>query len=322
LAPVISYGFLAVPLFFIISGFVITASAAEKTAPQFAWGRFVRLFPTFWICLTLTWLVVNRFGPDAYHTSLLAFVTNFTMVADLFKQPLVDGPYWTLGAELRFYVLIYFLILCQMRQHLLKLATVWLLLSCIDFWVKIPLLRDQMILAYAPFFVAGMVYQEMFQRGVKRYHWGLLAISCLLGAARTCKEIDHENVHTGWHPSHLVICCLIGVIYLVFLGVATRVISIKKSHRWITALGGITYPLYLLHNNLGLTICHQLGERMDRWIQLGLLSVCFILVAYIMWRFVETPIIAKLNAKYRKTVDFRPEKLSENMEFTKNEISY
>ncbi len=41
------YGFLGVPIFFIISGFVIAYSAEGRTAAGFAIARFSRIYPTF-----------------------------------------------------------------------------------------------------------------------------------------------------------------------------------------------------------------------------------------------------------------------------------
>src|SRR5436190_10531242 len=52
------YGYLGVQVFFILSGFVILLTAYEKNAMGFAMARFVRLFPAYWICVTLTTAVV------------------------------------------------------------------------------------------------------------------------------------------------------------------------------------------------------------------------------------------------------------------------
>jgi peptidoglycan/LPS O-acetylase OafA/YrhL len=53
LAPWARYGFLGVPIFFIISGYVI-AYSAERTAAAFAIARVSRIYPTFLFCMTLT----------------------------------------------------------------------------------------------------------------------------------------------------------------------------------------------------------------------------------------------------------------------------
>jgi peptidoglycan/LPS O-acetylase OafA/YrhL len=64
------YGFLGVPVFFIISGFVIAFSAEGRTPREFAIARFTRIYPTFLLCMTLTFLALLAFGAPAFETSL------------------------------------------------------------------------------------------------------------------------------------------------------------------------------------------------------------------------------------------------------------
>src|SRR3954447_6724627 len=58
-AAVARYGFMGVPAFFVISGFVIAYSAAGRTGTGFAIARFARIYPTFLFCMTLTFLAVQ-----------------------------------------------------------------------------------------------------------------------------------------------------------------------------------------------------------------------------------------------------------------------
>ena len=51
------YGHMGVDAFFIISGFVIMMSAGNTTVSSFARSRFIRLWPTFALCMTITAIV-------------------------------------------------------------------------------------------------------------------------------------------------------------------------------------------------------------------------------------------------------------------------
>ena len=44
-------GALAVFGFFVLSGFLISASGLKFSLSRFAWHRFLRIFPSFWVCL-------------------------------------------------------------------------------------------------------------------------------------------------------------------------------------------------------------------------------------------------------------------------------
>lgn len=47
----LSFGLLAVALFFVLSGFLITRSALRTPTGRFLWHRFLRIFPGYWVCL-------------------------------------------------------------------------------------------------------------------------------------------------------------------------------------------------------------------------------------------------------------------------------
>jgi peptidoglycan/LPS O-acetylase OafA/YrhL len=49
-----SLGGLAVAGFFVVSGFLVTASALKASPTRYAWRRFIRIFPGFWVCLLVT----------------------------------------------------------------------------------------------------------------------------------------------------------------------------------------------------------------------------------------------------------------------------
>jgi hypothetical protein len=60
--PYAQYGFLGVPIFFTISGFVIAYSAEGRTPAGFAIARFSRIYPTFLFCRTLTFATIHLLG--------------------------------------------------------------------------------------------------------------------------------------------------------------------------------------------------------------------------------------------------------------------
>src|SRR5688572_19413128 len=56
-------GAAGVDLFFIISGFVISNSInAVSTGSQFVVNRVSRLYPTYWVCVTITFLTAATYA--------------------------------------------------------------------------------------------------------------------------------------------------------------------------------------------------------------------------------------------------------------------
>src|SRR5665213_1555968 len=67
-------GRVAVEAFFCISGFLISMVATGRYADRpiaFAANRFLRIYPTYWLCLAVAFLIVTRFpASTAIHPSL------------------------------------------------------------------------------------------------------------------------------------------------------------------------------------------------------------------------------------------------------------
>ena len=103
LAPVAQYGFLGVPIYFAISGFVIAYSAEGRTAVGFAIARFSRIYPTFVLCMTLTFAATALLGAGHFEVTPAQWFGNLFIAAPLVGQPYVDTSYWSLAIEVIFY---------------------------------------------------------------------------------------------------------------------------------------------------------------------------------------------------------------------------
>jgi peptidoglycan/LPS O-acetylase OafA/YrhL len=96
LVPFAKYGFLGVQLFFVISGFVIAYSTEHRTAVEFCIARIARIYPGFIVCMTLTFLMTLAAGAPHFEAGVRQWLANILIVAPAFKQPFMDGAYWSL----------------------------------------------------------------------------------------------------------------------------------------------------------------------------------------------------------------------------------
>jgi peptidoglycan/LPS O-acetylase OafA/YrhL len=63
---------------------------------------------------------------------------------------------------------------------------------------------------------------------------------------------------------------------------------------WLVTAGALTYPLYLIHQSLGVTVIHQLHRVVPAWVLLAALVVALLGLAWLVHRFVERPLAARL----------------------------
>lgn len=121
----ISLGHLAVDVFFIASGFLISGSLFRRSSiREFLWARALRVFPGLWVMLLLTVLVFGPLVsalPGRYYFSewgtwkyliknaILIFNASYSLPGVFENIPYsfaVNGSLWSLPIEIRMYLLL------------------------------------------------------------------------------------------------------------------------------------------------------------------------------------------------------------------------
>lgn len=250
------YGFLGVDLFFVISGFVIALSSSHGSTRRFVFDRLVRLYPAFFAAVVLTMLVREYLGPADDTVSIRDFALNLTLFAGIFEQSLdielVDGVYWSLMVELQFYFLFMLIMLTKLHKHLDSVLTGWLALTLASDYLAFPDWLDTLlILEWSPYFIAGAMFQQIYRHGPSAWRISVIAITLYLA-------IDYgiwrsETFYNGFYDYNFdnkTTGLLIGGIYLLFVLLVSNSLQ-KLRHPVLFWLGAMTYPVYLLHQNIG-----------------------------------------------------------------------
>jgi peptidoglycan/LPS O-acetylase OafA/YrhL len=109
-----SLGECGVPVFFVISGFVVPLSLLDrqytlKSFPRFVLRRIVRLDPPYFASLILALVVVGASHllhgtPFPYDASDVLFHVGY--LSGLVERPWILSTFWTLGIEFQYYILI------------------------------------------------------------------------------------------------------------------------------------------------------------------------------------------------------------------------
>lgn len=269
----LSLGAYGVHLFFVVSGLVITMTVLRSdSAVHFGARRLARLYPAFVVAALLTF-VAMQWGPEPFRRSWIDLLASLSMDAMLFGRDYIDGAYWSLAVEAKFYVIV---------------ALAWAVLRE-RFWVGVlaisalaslpvgPLWSSLLIAEWWPYLLAGMAgwYGIFERRSVP---------AALLGAMSIALYAIHRPL--GW----IVDVGLVG-------GVATFLLLLWKAPGWQPAVvralawvGGLSYSLYLVHQNLGVTAIRIMTDAgFPDMVAIAVASVAMTALAYLGFHFIERP---------------------------------
>ena len=284
------YGFYAVELFFIISGFVISLTLEQCSSwRDFAFFRASRLFPTYWTAITAMVLIESA----VFHHGTWAggYIVNMTMFQEFLGYQNLDYDYWSLTVELAFYGAMAVFLSCGLLQRIELLSLGWLALCCLwtildqFFGISAPeFLVRVSILPYLPFFVAGMMFYRIYTRGLSVQR--IMVMSFALAAEWLMHGAVNFAIAAG-------LCTIFGVALLGRINFLVSPITL-----W---LGAISYPLYLIHRNLGYSAIDRLHEAgVSVPLALALTIAAALGLAVALSHLVERPALRALRRMYRK----------------------
>lgn len=283
IAVISKYGFLGLNLFFMISGFVILFSAMNKPAMDFAVSRIDRLYPTYWICVTCTLVAAYLFGQGF---SLNQYLWNLTMFNDYFNVPDLDGVYWTLHVEIKFYLCIFLLmILGFIHQHRIWL-TLWLLVTLSYLILHQPFFMGWFISPfYSSYFIGGILFYLLYtgDRGLINHAYLILTLA--ISMIYSTKQVD-GFISSPSMMDRFFAAIIVFASYVFFYLVSMKKIAINKSKNWVL-LGALTYPLYLIHAGIGKKLFDIMLPHINKYILLLLVTVTMLVISYLIYKLVE-----------------------------------
>lgn len=261
------FGWVGVELFFMMSGFVIALSAEGASAAAFLRRRALRLLPAAWICASVTLIVlaVAAPSPDLW-LRWLSSVTFWPIDAG------IDPSYWTLSIEMCFYLIIATGLGMGGTRAGIERRARWIGLFSATFWLvmlgigprAMGLVNDrpvQLLLAqHGCFFALGVTAWAMLSDGHTRLRTALFALFTVTSLLEIC-AISVERARTlgiVTGPTLPVLIFMAGMaVMLASLRLQPALLRLVGT-RVATALGLMTYPLYLIHQQVGEAIAAAL----------------------------------------------------------------
>ena len=290
-------GHYGVNLFFIISGFVIFMTLEKTAEPMdFIVSRFSRLFPAYWVAIFLTFSICHVLGLPGKLVGIGTALANLLMVHGFFGVTNVDGVYWTLEVELLFYCGMFILYLLKGLDRL-NYVLIGLLLFRVSYYV------------FEHYFAIDLPWIVFRILILKSLPWFSLGISIYIAV--------HHVAPGAWRKPLITSILAVATLYLcesAFVAglavVLSSMVYFAAKNRFtllefkpIVWLGTISYPLYLLHENIGWSLMWQLqkfGLSMDVRILLTL-SISLALASIVTY-WIEQPMMRWIRTRYKNRV--------------------
>lgn len=284
---VTKYGWIGVELFFVISGFAICMSCWGRSLSDFFSSRVTRLMPAYMFAVLLTGAVL-MIGPVQQAPSVPQILVNLTMLQQFLDIPGIDDVYWTLFVELKFYILFAVVVWFGVTYRRVVLFNmIWTVLYLFAAFSKFQLLIVITEPRFAPYFVAGTTLYLIYRFGPNLLLWGMLAISMAISVWSLQKRVEPLTPVFGVsYPVSLgIMFALFGLMILLALGKLSWL-------RWpgLMTVGALTYPVYLLHRQLGWVAIVHLRDAAPVWLLAPAIVAGALALAWLTHRLVERPL--------------------------------
>jgi peptidoglycan/LPS O-acetylase OafA/YrhL len=247
-----TYGWFGVPLFFVLSGFVIHHSFLRTkrfSARNFFWRRFWRIYPPYLAALVFFTLVDWRVGADP-RAIPLQFVTHLLAVHNFFPKTFygINGVFWSLGVEIQFYLLYPVVLWLRSKSSIRGAFLAILLVSTASFLVcyrvtnwNLPIRESTWSLTSNTWFlwVLGAYLAEMQETGKRVFRRPLLLMTGL-AVAVVASSI--------YKPTSVLQFAIAGVLSAILIEWAMHCRPWSSVlARGLALLGICSYSMYLWH---------------------------------------------------------------------------
>lgn len=265
---IFSIGKFGVHLFFVISGFVITMTVLRSTdAIDFAVKRFARLYPPLFVAGAFT-LVVTQFGPEILRATPWDYIAGLTMFPNQLGADWVDGSYWSLQVEIKFYAIV-------AVSFVILGARFWIGLVILG-WLGLcgPVLHigpSVSLFSFWPFFMLGASGWYAFVERAR-----VPAVSLFLTSA-----VMLVLNGPGVGATIAVVACAALMFALMYFEFSVPIFPI---------VGRISYSLYLIHQIAGVVFIGALkGIGVSDMMSALITVVVMIIISTLMFKYVEAP---------------------------------
>ncbi len=286
--PIAKYGWSGVDIFFIVSGYCIALTIVKTSNfVEFSVKRFARIYPAYFFCGISTLIFFSFFdlpGREVdWYTGFMNLI--FAYIVPGLKFQYIDGVYWMLIVELKFY--IFFGIIYFIFKNLNKAIIVWSIFAII---LNLLLIFTEKVLFFSSisphanlFLIGLMVFNLKGNNFVSYFLISLIALT---------------NIFINERYSDLEIYFL----FLILITILILKININWKYNLLSRVGLISFSWYLLHNNIGIIIIREINKLGFENFSVIIATISTLFMAAISFKLIELPMKKNIVLWYMKNI--------------------
>lgn len=309
---VFSGGFVGVDIFFVISGYLITTIIIEEKKRggfdfvNFYERRARRILPALFIvmatCLPFAWYWMLPHAMKAFSQSLVAvsvYASNilFWKTSGYFETATEFKPLlhtWSLAVEEQFYLFfpIVFIALWKIGRGFLLTGLLFIFVYSLfvaqsgaydnpigTFYLLKTRAWELLIGSFVSYYLSSEDKTEL--NGI------MGEILSMLGLGFIFYSIFYFDKNTPF-PSLYTLLPTVGAALIILFSTTKTLVGRLLSNRIVVGVGLLSYSAYLWHQPL-FAFARQQSSNVPSKILMGQLAVLALVLAYLSWKYVETP---------------------------------
>ena len=304
LAAFLKSGWLGVHIFFVISGFCITARFAADYRERhhsagFLVDRLWRVFPPYWAALALsvalavlgtlfndTPLLGTRDHPGAIPSTMVDTFASLLALEPWLNKPSFLLVAWTISYEVAFYLIA--AIVYELFGRRIRPKAGFIVAALLAVWPAVaPTNLAPGPLSLWPHFALGVGAWLLIEK-FRGKGSGLVTSFCVAALVFVAAAIFAQIISIASLTAVATACALVALHRFDSLLVNSRTLA------WLSWIGVISYSLYLVHVPIAGKFRNLLGRRFSEahwtsWWVPSMGVVLAVLGAYVFYRLVEAP---------------------------------
>ena len=166
------------------------------------------------------------------------------------------------------------------------------------YWPKRLLITN-----FSPLFIAGAMFYRTYVHGPSIARILTILVAWATTLVTEIRGLGSIRAHFRTEFDPAVIAVVVTVFFVALGIVALHRTGAASRWRW-TTLGALTYPLYLLHQNLGFMTFNIAYGSVAPWLLLCIVVIAMLLLAYLVHTQIETRYAKRFSAALNRFADW------------------